>query len=548
MSYKATLKQRLFTNTLTNYVMRFWGWITGFFLFPFIVGRLGPQAAGVWLLAGSFAAHFAFLDLGMGGSLIKHIAQYRAQRNERKINQAITVALVIASAMGLVAATGMFILGRFFITCFTIPPALLKEARLITYLIGITLLFGFPAKTFASVLRGLQRYDLTNLIGFLVSLPTIILTIVFLVMGRGIVTLVLIESLTAVCGWLLTLYYTKKLFPALRVQISLFDKGMVKVLMGLALSLLIINICMIVIYSTDRLIIGAFLPIGLIVFYEAAYKIYHFVVLAPQVLASAIIPATSELNATNDTGSIRKLFLSGTKYTTAFFLALAVPVLILARYILTYWMGPGFGGHYLLVVIFISHLFFSFNHIFAYYLLVGMNQIRDALWYYTGSAALNLALSIFLVKRIGLMGVVLGTAIPYAVLEPFFVRQILRKFDVPLTRYLKNVIARTYPQAIIPAVGLYVLCRYWSPNNLMEAGACVGVYVLAYAAVFYVTGIEEWERKNVVGMALSTLARLKPRPDGALNTVTNNREIRGYVSDDYNAVEKQRSGGRNIIV
>jgi len=506
-----SLEKKLVKNTIANYLIRFWTWGVTFFLFPFIVHHLGASASSVWLLVSSLTGYFSLLDLGIGDSLVKYVAQYKAQKDEHKLNQLITTTFFIYLAMGLLAATGLFTLGHFFITSFNIPVGLVQKARIITYVAAATMLLGFPTSIFSGVLSGLQRYDISALIGFASSILSVILSVLFLLKGYGVVTLVLINSISGALGWALNAYYAKKLLPFLRISCSLFNKETIRVLFGLAVSLFVIHVCMMIIYPTDRIVIGAFLPVGLIVFYEAAYKIYHLVVSLPQLLASAVIPAASELDILHDAESLKNLFLRGTKYMTSFFLALAIPIILLSKQILVYWMGNDFGSHYLLVVVFIAHLFFNFNHLFAYYLLVGMNKIRFTLWYYVSSASLNLALSVVLVQKIGLIGVVLGTVISYAILEPVFVWYNFKTFNVKLGIYCREVLCQVYPQAGATALLLYLLKTYYLPRSLVEVGIFAILSATFYLVLFYFFGTKDWERRSLVSTITSVLEEIRFR-------------------------------------
>jgi len=506
---RLNLKTKLFKNTIANYLIRFWTLGVYFFLFPFIVHYLGMAATGIWLLINSLTGYFGILNLGIGPSLTKYVAQYKTRRDEKKLSQCISTTFFIYLAMGLLAAIGLIMVGLFLITSFNIPPKLLKETKIITYIAATTMLFGFPMATFKGVLQGLQRYDICALVDFVASIPKIVLILFLLPKGYGVVALVLINLGSSLLRWLLNAYYTKKFLPSLHISFGLFKKEMIRILFGLAVSIFIINICMRIIYHTDRLIIGGFLSVGLIVFYEAAYRIYQFIAMIPQLLASAVIPAASELDTINDARFLKSLFLKGTKYMMAFFLAIVVPALVLSKQILIYWMGKEFGSYYLLVVIFILHLFFNYNHLFAYYLLVGMNKIRFPLWYYIGSALLNLALSIILVQKIGLIGVVLGTAVPYAILEPVFVWYIFKTFDVKLSTYLKEVLGKVYPQAGFIVLLLYLLTIYYSPHSLIEVGIFAVLSVIAYLLLFYVSGVEEREKKSLLATAAAVLGEIR---------------------------------------
>jgi O-antigen/teichoic acid export membrane protein len=314
------------------------------------------------------------------------------------------------------------------------------------------------------------------------------------------VALVLINSACGALGWLLNLYYAKRLLPSLHISIPLFNKAMVRTLFGLAIAIFIIDACVMIMTHTDKLIIGAFLTAGMIPFYEAAYKIFRLMAIAPMLLGKAVLPAASELDAFHDIHSLQSLFLRGTKYTTAIFLAIAIPATLLSKQILIYWMGKEFGSHYLLIAIFVLFELFSFHYLFALNLLIGINKVKVALFYHIGSAMLNLILSIILVQRIGLIGVVWGTAIPAIVLVPVFMLYILKTFKVDLITYFKQVIGRTYPQAGIIALLLYVVTLYHLPRSLGEVGIFAILSIGAYFALFYLFGTAAWEKKDLIAM------------------------------------------------
>ena len=52
-------------NTLWNYAGFAINMATSFVLFPFVVGRLGDAAAGIWLLLGSVTGYMGLMELGI---------------------------------------------------------------------------------------------------------------------------------------------------------------------------------------------------------------------------------------------------------------------------------------------------------------------------------------------------------------------------------------------------------------------------------------------------------------------------------------------------
>jgi hypothetical protein len=56
-----------------------------------------PRPTGCWMLTAGVTIHFSILDLGYGGAMVKFIAQYRAHRDARALNEiASTIFFVFA--------------------------------------------------------------------------------------------------------------------------------------------------------------------------------------------------------------------------------------------------------------------------------------------------------------------------------------------------------------------------------------------------------------------------------------------------------------------
>lgn len=492
------IKKKIAKNTVANYVAQFWFLIIGFILMPFIVHHIGINAFGIWILVSAITGYFGLLDLGVGISLVKYVAEYHAKEDSEKINESINTTFFIFLGMGLIASTGLFIFGKFFITSvFNIPPDLFWEAKTITYIVAATTLVGFPLRIFGSTLEGLQRYEITALVRISVSTFNAILIIIFLSMGYGIVTLVLINSSTSFIGWVLTIYYTKKVLPFVRIKFSYLHKSMLRTLLGFSSVMFIMSICSVLIYETDRVVIGIFLTVGTITYYEATLRMHALVRQVHGLMGSAIMPAASELDATNKNASMQELLLKGSKYTVAVVLPVTIALLIMAKPFLVYWMGPDFGSVALVAQVFIFYWLVNANTGIPGAILVGTNKIRLILWYTISVTIANLILSIILVQKIGLIGVVLGTTIPYIICFPIFMYFVFKILNVNWKLYFKDVVLKTYPIAGLVAIILYFATILHVPQNLIEVGI-YGLFTFGiYLALFYIFGLDESEKGTI---------------------------------------------------
>ena len=492
-------KKKIVRNTIANYIGQFWIMIVSFILFPFIVHHVGLAASGIWLLISSITGYFGLLDLGISSSLIKYVAEYHAKEDTKQVNEVINTTFFLFLGVGVIAAIGLLVFGELFLTSlFNIPAELIDEAKMIVYIVSISMLLRFPMGVFGGVLWGLQRYDISALIGIIISIPRIVLIVAFLSMGYGIVMLVAIETLINVIGLILSTYYVKRFLPSVNIKPLHFKKKMITTLLSFGGAVFIMQVCGIIILQTDQIVIGAFLTMGAITFYAAAFKIYLLVRRIPELVLPSIFPAASELDAKQDKNALQALFIRGSKYTTAAFLSVVIPVIILSKPILTVWMGHDFASMYLVLWILLAGLFFNINHLVSLQVLQGMGKIRKVMILHVVWAISNLALSIILVQKIGLVGIALGTTLPLIPLEFFYTKEAFKVLKVSWRTYLYECLLKIYPQAACATIILYIMVQLYYPSTLIEVGLYGLIGVSVYFLMFYISGLEESERKDIM--------------------------------------------------
>ena len=524
-----SVKKKLIKNTIINYGIRFWGFFLTFILFWYIVKHIGETDYGIYLFVTAITGYFGILDLGIGNSLIKFVAEYHAKDDKEKLNEVINTTFFIFLFIGIVGAVLIFLVGTFLLNYLAgVLPALespdfYPKARGIMYIIGATFIFSLSLASLKGVLAGLQRYDILALITFIMSLINLGVVVLVLSLGLGIIELVFYTTCTGLLGFIITGWYIQKLLPDVSITFSYLRRGMVKVLMDLSMSVFLLSVFVMVIYYTDRLVIGLLIDVALITFYQAAWKLYMIPGQIPAVGLYAMIPAASELEATQNLQALRRLFLRTTKYVLAICLAFAVPLLFLSDKLLILWMGDEYAQYYIIVQILTISLFFDFNNYVATQILIGMNKIKKFVKYYGIVAILNLGISVFLVQQgFGLKGVALGTTIPFVLLEVFFLRHVFNVLDIKWRTYAKQVFAKTFPYAGVVAVLMYGLLLWRTPiiidihptmlsliKDIIELGAYFVVGCGVYLALFYTKGLEPHEKQDLKNILSKFFPRKK---------------------------------------
>ena len=159
-------------NVSTRYLAIAVEGVLGLVVLPFNVAHLGTSAYGLWILTGSVTAYFSVLDLGYGGALVKFVAQYRARRDYRGLNEILSTIFVVFAAFGvftyLVAIVVAVFLGRFFL----LSPEQVHIGRIVLLITSLNVAAGTAFSVFGGVINGFQRFDLNNIVGTVSSIVT----------------------------------------------------------------------------------------------------------------------------------------------------------------------------------------------------------------------------------------------------------------------------------------------------------------------------------------------------------------------------------------
>jgi peptidoglycan biosynthesis protein MviN/MurJ (putative lipid II flippase) len=128
--------------------------------------------------------------------------------------------------------------------------------------------------------------------------------------------------------------------------------------------------------------------------------------------------------------------------------------------------------------------------------MLGISQHKRVVPFALAEGLANLALSIALVKPLGILGVAWGTAIPNLVISTFFWPWYIRRtLGIPLRDYIYSLWLRPAIAMLPFALCTYAANRWWHAANLLSFFAQVAaVFPAALFGVWYL-GLTSEERK-----------------------------------------------------
>ena len=495
-----SIKKKIVKNTIANTLLKISQYIIGFMLFPFIITYVGVEDYGIYLLVGAFIGYFGLLDLGIGSALVKYVAQYTTKDDKKTINEMVNSSFLFYLGIGIVVCISVLIVGTFFIEFFSVEGDQLNKARFISYLVAIGALTSWPMRSFGTILHGLQRYDIDVAIQFIVAIINAVVTVVVLLNGGNIIDLIFWGIVIGVIGQLATVIVSQKLLPYLELRFEYMGMDVMRKIFKFSSVVFIGQIIGIIILGTDKLIIGAFISVAAITHYAIARKLHDLVNTASSLPSSALLPAATELETQDNKGALERLVLKGGKYKAALILSTATIIFVLAKPIITLWMGPEFAFMAQATQVYVSYwfVFAAWGVISAP--LYAQERFKPILYFNFGIAIMNLVLSLVLVQYYGLLGVVMGTAIPYFIIMPVLIPYGLKLIHINIKKYFREVIWKTYPIAFVTGIEIFLVHHFM--QSLMGSFIGLGALILlgfgTYFGLFYLFSLKRKEKVDLM--------------------------------------------------
>jgi len=457
--------------------------LTGLWLTPFLLGRLGQDQYGVWLIGLQVLAYLSLLDFGVVALLPRETAY--AVGEDRKngtskvtevIAQAIRV-LIYQTPLVMVAATSLWI---------WMPTQWVSNRGPIGMLI-FAFVAAFPLRIFRAVLQGLQDLKFLGLVQTLTWMAGAITTVAGVLGHYGLYSLV--------AGWVATellsagscfMRLRRNHGSLLRVRLSRLSAGVQRAYLSKCFWVSVSQLAQVFLTGTEIIILGRMFGPGSVVIYSCTVKLLSVLGSQPQMLMQAAVPGLSQMRTGESPDRIvhaatalgqAMLLLSG---------AVACLVVAVNSSFVHWWVGPKlYGGLPLTLLAAIGMLLRHFNTVLAYTMFSLGFERRLAITNLIDG--LMTALSIWLlVPAVGVVGAPLGAMVgTVAVSLAANFSVLTRELGVPPLNLVSPFLPWAWKSILVVCAAL-VLQRVSSPTLTLVplASALIGIL---YFAVNYTT-------------------------------------------------------------
>jgi O-antigen/teichoic acid export membrane protein len=441
------------------------------------------------MLVASLTYYFQLLDLGYGNGLVRHVSDADARGDVTAVNNILSTFVVVYAGLGLLAAAGTLCLIFWAVPRFPhLSAADIRRAQWLLAIMGIRITVGFPMTVFGAVTTARQRFALNNTVAIFVALLSGLVTYIVLASGHGLVTLVASTTAVGLSSYAGYAWTARRAFPALRIRPSAFDRGLVRDVTAFSIYLFIIDIAVQIGFNLDNVVIGAALGTSAVTVYAVSLRLADYQRQLCNQFNGFLFPIAVRFGAGGRADALESMMIEGTRIALLMMTGVTICVIGFARPLVGRWMGPGFeAGIVPLYVLAVAGLVLVGQGPLGNVLL-GTGRHRLVAYVSLGEAIANLILSLMLVRRFGMLGVAVGTAVPVVLANLFILLPAAcRQVGMPSFTFLRLVLTAPAIGAI-PAIAACVVLRLEYPPAsiaaiLAESGL-VGMTYLGMVGTF----------------------------------------------------------------
>lgn len=480
----------------------------GVVMLPFNLAHLGKPLYGLWILTASLTTSFALLDLGYSGSLVRFVSRYRALRDSEGLNQTLSTLFVVYSAIGAGVLLAGLVMTAFLDRIFKINPADVATSREVLLILSVFIALRFSFSVYGGVIVGFQRYHVNNIISIVISIAVAVVNVAVLKAGGGLVLLVASTTLVRIVGLFLYRRAAHYVFPALRVRVREFSRRRLGEVTGFSVYMLLLDLGFKLNYSTDTLVLGAFVGTAAVALWAPAQRLTELLTRLSNQLNDALFPHVVDSDTARRTDRLRVTLVQGTRLSLAMAIPLAGGVALVAHPLMRAWVGPSFGQTATILQMLAALVVLRAGNSTSNTILKGAGDHKRLTLYVAITGVANLALSIALVKPYGMIGVAIGTVVPVAIMSIFatFPRA-CHRVGLSIPRALRDAVwPALWPAAIM--AGCLELAAPLGPARLMVVGAKLLVAALIYEVLFFGVAVGREERRRYI----DKLREIMPAP------------------------------------
>lgn len=482
-----------------SYVLIILNTVHGLFITPYMIGKLGVSEYGVYKTISALSSSMMVLDLGIGSTVMRFVAKYRATKDEKSIPNFVAISLIQAAALsGVILTVGVIVF-------FSIKPmysatfsaAEIQKAQMLFCVLLMNMTLHVFENVINGVITGCNRFQFGNGIKVIRLILRVCLIVSLLAVCSNSIVLVLIDLMITVVSIIVEMYY---MIGRLHIKpkysrwnrVLFWETGKYTILMFLTSIAVQMN------NNLDNIMIGAISGPALVTVYSMGLLIFGMYENLSTSVSGVMLPTVMNLMEEDKSGEKLQEFI--VKVGRIQFLLLgtaAVGFACVGKDFIDVWLGTGYEDVYIITLILMIPSLFELCVNVCLSILRAKNKLGFRTITLFASTILNAIVTVLAVKYWSYIGAAFGTAASF-IIGSLIIMNIYyyKEFHLPMLKIYREITKGIWICLAISGAILLFASRYirggWGALILN-----IIIFCVVYGITLLVFGLNDKEKSSL---------------------------------------------------
>ena len=452
----------------------FWGWlgvgvniVIGLLLSPVIIGRLGVEAYGAWVLLFSTVDYIRMLDFGFRAATVNACARSRARGDWQQVNREASTGIAYFLATAVACLALVILLRDPLLGLLNIPPALQSDARTLLVVIAWAVACRLVLSPLTAVLEAFQRFDLVNRASIAALVVRSVGSVSLLLAGYGLLEMSWMVLSAQLLENVLTIVFVRKVFQGFFVSPRLVDASTLRGLFTFGRHSAVLAAANIVSIQAPSTLLGVIrgpLEVG---FFTFPFRLLMYSAEGLAKVADVTSSVTAALDEAGGKHQVWTLAVVVNRSCLTLFMPVSIFLAVYGTELLTVWTpsiaersGP------LIPILLLMFLFGVAGQYNAGAILIGQGRHATYSWAVVAEVIGSVVLLLILAPRYGAVGAAWAVSATFVVNRGLFLAVLIcRQNGFPLGQYLREIYERPVLTGVPVMLGTILLKRVALPGT-----------------------------------------------------------------------------------
>lgn len=478
----------LIVHTLSNLVLT-----------PLYLNYLGLDQYGLYQMIYTVASYILILDFGINTAMVRYISKYHATNDyESEKNFSAHCLITVVTIIVLMVASGL-IMNAFLLDIY--PTITAEEADVAHQLMLIMLLVisGTVLLRFVSgCVSAYEHFVVNNVVSVVKLILKIVLTICFLYIGMGVISVALVDVIIIFAAILfLSIYAIRQLH--FKIKLNKFDFALIIDLISFMFPVFLNAIIGYINNYVDKTVLGIMTSKADVAIYSIATTFITLFNSLPTAISGVFLPKATKMifGGSYNSDDLTNFVIRPGRYQFMLCGGFVCGFALFGKEFISLWAGPNTVQAWTVAMIIIIPNMIPLIQNTTISILDALKKRLFRSVVLLIVSVIHVIISVFLVERYGMMGAPIGSAFAFIVGYGVIMNVYYQKeIKIQIGRLFKTIFSKTW-LCLIPAVAVGFVSNRFLPDyswiTLIAKGAIFGV-VYGVALLFY--GFNDQEKKD----------------------------------------------------